>query len=118
MANRGFVIVLGGQSKAEGVLNQRLGFGGFVFRFRPFHRELEIFGCLAVEPFAQLHRCQLVEGGRIGGSAAVIALQLGQGDFVTTNAQNLPGNHHSGGAQQNNETNQVGLGKECVQWGL
>jgi hypothetical protein len=65
-----------------------------------------------------LNAGQRVERGCIRGLGCIVAFQLGEGDFVTADAPNLPGYHHGGGTQQNNETNQIGLGKECVQGAL
>jgi hypothetical protein len=65
-----------------------------------------------------LNTGQLIERGRVRGLGGVVAFQLGEGDFVTAHAPNLPGYHHGGGTQQNNKTNQIGLGKECVQGAL
>ena len=80
--------------------------------------QFQVFCCLAIETLAQLNAGQLVERGRVRGLGCIVAFQLGERDFVTADTPNLPGNHHGGATQQNNKTNQIGLGKECVQGAL
>ena len=118
VANGRGVVVLGGQGKAEGVLDQGLGFGWFAIG--GFKGQLEAGGGFAIEPFAQLHRAQLVEVGAGAVAGFSDSLQPAQGGFITAHTKNLPGDHHGGATKQNDQTDEVGLGKQMIHgptWG-
>ena len=101
MANGCFVVVLGRQGKAQGVLDQSPGLGGFAIGICPFGGQFEAVDGLVVQPFTQLYRSQFIELGGLGGSrVGTLALQAGQGDLIAAHPPDLASDNRGCARQQ------------------
>ena len=93
-------------------MDQGLGFGWFAIG--GFEGQLEAGGGFAIEPFTQLYGAKLVEVGAGAVAGFGNPLEPAQGGFIAAHTKNLPGNHHGGATKQNDQTDEISLGKQMI----